>query len=148
MNVMRYTVIDDTGTVSFVAHCEYLPAMVAACAAGAGRLDDLLAHIAKRDTRLREFVSSGLAVFDEHNTPEALGRIHAAIATLPSHEQPTMRVVDDVTQEASLRGAKAGVVVFNLSARRIIQIQNTYAEIRRMSNFVHRLEKNGWSIVP
>jgi hypothetical protein len=40
-------------------------------------------------------------------------------------------VVDDRTQEAALQPVRAGVVVFNLVDKRIVQIQNTYSEIRR-----------------
>jgi hypothetical protein len=41
------------------------------------------------------------------------------------------RVLDSRTREASLTPVHAGVVVFNLRAKRIVQIQNSYAEIRR-----------------
>jgi hypothetical protein len=35
-------------------------------------------------------------------------------------------VLDAVTREASLTPVRTGVVLFNLPARRIVQIQNTY----------------------
>lgn len=148
MNVMRYTIIDATGTVSFVAECDVLPLLVSGCADGARTLDELLDAVARRDPRLREYVTSGLAVFDEHNTPANHEAILAAIKHLPPHELPVFRVVDDVTRQAGLQGVKAGVVVFNLRSRRIIQIQNTYAEIRAMTGKVRRLERAGWRILP
>jgi hypothetical protein len=40
-------------------------------------------------------------------------------------------VVDDVTRQASLQPVKAGLVLFNLKQKRIVQIQNTYADIQR-----------------
>ena len=43
----------------------------------------------------------------------------------------TLRVVDDVTRNASLQPVKAGGFVINLRAKRIVQIQNSYQEITR-----------------
>jgi len=57
--------------------------------------------------------------------------IHRALNQLPSHRQPVFRVIDDVTREASLRPVKAGAIIFNLQAKRIVQIVNSYREIRR-----------------
>lgn len=148
MNVMRYTIIDGKGTVSFVADCDVLPALVSACADDARTLESLLEAAARRRADLREYVSCGLAVFDEHNSPGHLDAIHGAIRHLPAHELPVFRVVDDVTRQASLQGVKAGVIIFNLRSRRIIQIQNSYAEIRGMLGKLRRLERAGWRVVP
>lgn len=131
MDVMRFTVVDPTTTVSFVARCSALDALVAACAFGARTLDELLEQASRFEPNLREYVLSGLAVFDEHNTIENLGAIHRALDHARPHEVPVFRVLDDRTREASLRSVRAGVVLFNLPARRIVQLQNTYAEIRR-----------------
>ncbi len=148
MNVMRYTVIDEAGTVSFIAECDALPLFVSGCAEGASRLEDLLAFAAKRQPKLRGYVESGLAVFDEHNVPGSYDAIHAALSYHLPHETPVFRVVDDRTRQASLQGVKAGVVIFNLRSRRIVQIQNTYSEIRKMVGKVRRLEQAGWRILP
>jgi hypothetical protein len=60
----------------------------------------------------------------------------------------------------SLRPVKAGAVVFNLRAKRIIQIQNSYREIRRrdasrvydgtrMTNAVFSYQlPDEWALVP
>ncbi len=148
MNVMRYTVIDEAGTVSFIADCDALSQLVSGCAEGASRLEDLLAYVEKRRPKLRGYVESGLAVFDEHNVPGCYDAIHGALSYYPPHETPVFRVVDDRTRQASLQGVKAGVVVFNLRSRRIVQIQNTYSEIRKMVGKVRRLEQAGWRILP
>ena len=148
MNLMRYTVVDSAGAVSFVAEGDELSALVSACADGVRTLDGLLNAVARRDGKLREHVTSGLAVFDEHNGPGHYEAIHAAIKFQPPHELPVFRVVDDVTRQASLQPVKAGGIVFNLHSRRIIQIQNTYAEIREMIGKVRRLERAGWRILP
>jgi hypothetical protein len=145
---MRYTIIDADGTVSFVGPCEALPALVAACADDARSLRHLLASTRSVAPDLAEQVACGVAVFDEHNVPGAYGVIHEAIANLRSHEMPVFRVDDDQTRQASLQPAKAGVIILNLANRRIVPIQNTYAEIRNMGARARRLERAGWRIVP
>jgi hypothetical protein len=70
-------------------------------------------------------------VFDEHNVAGHLEHIHAALDFCKPQDLPPFRVVDARTREASLTPVRAGVVLFNLSARRIVQIQNTYSEIQR-----------------
>jgi len=145
---MRFTVLDEAGTVSFIADCEVLPLFVSGCADGATRFEDLLGLVARRRPKLREYVESGLAVFDEHNVPGSYGAIHGALGYYEPQATPVFRVVDDRTRQASLQGVKAGVVVFNLRSRRIVQIQNTYSEIRKMAGKVRRLEQAGWLILP
>jgi hypothetical protein len=131
MNIMRYTVIDSDGTVSFVAPCEALVPLVASCARDPRSLAELLAVADEYNSGLRETVLCGLAVFDEHNTRENHKSIHGALDHCRPHELPVFRVLDSRTREASLTPVHAGVVVFNLRAKRIVQIQNSYAEIRR-----------------
>ncbi len=128
---MRYTIIDNKGTVSFVASCDTLLPLVAGCARDPRELDELLSYADEYASGTRDRVVSGLAVFDEHNTPENHGAIHQALSHLRPHEIPTFRVLDDRTREASLTPVHAGIVIFNLRAKRIVQIQNSYAEIRR-----------------
>lgn len=131
MNLMRYTVVTAAGNVSFVADCHALSALVAACAEGARTLDELLELAERYDRRLRDYVTSGLAVFDEHNVDGNFTAIHEAFKFLKPYETPVFRVVDDVTRQMSLEPVKAGIILFNLIERRIVQIQNTYAEIKR-----------------
>ncbi|MBI2907283.1 MAG: hypothetical protein HYX92_06465 [Chloroflexi bacterium] len=160
MNVMRYTVIDGSGGVSFVAHCDVCFALMAACATGPQTLQQLLDFAELYYGNLSDYVQDGLAVFDEWNRPGRYEPIHAALATCPPERQPVFRVVDDITREASLRPVKAGVVVFNLRAKRVIQLQNSYIEIQRKGRakffdgskttdryFTYRLPA-GWALVP
>lgn len=160
MNSMRYTVVDKEGAVSFVADCHALSALVASCAEAAESLEELLEYADRYDRRIKEYVTSGLAVFDEHNTKDSYTAILAALDFCASHELPVFRVMDDRTRQASLQPVKAGIIVFNLSDRRIVQIQNTYAEIRRrgkvrmhdgnrLTNRVYAYElPPDWSVVP
>ena len=160
MNLVRCTVVDDQGAVSFVTDGDALPALVAACAQNPRQLAELLAITDGFYHDLRDRVLNGLAVFDELNAPGKYDAIHQACAYCAPHEQPVFRVVDDVTREMSKQAVKAGVVLFNLRAKRIVQIQNSYREIQRSgrarvfdgraltnSVFSYRLPRE-WAIVP
>jgi len=160
MNVLRCSVVDQRGAVSFLVHGDALAALVAACTSSPATLDELLEQAEPYYRNLSQYVLSGLAVFDEHNTEGHYEAIHKALTTLPRHRQPVFRVVDDLTREASLRPVKAGAVIFNLRAKRIIQLVNSYREIRRVGHgrvfdgcrhtdaiFRYRLPEE-WALVP
>jgi hypothetical protein len=123
---IRLTVVDAEGTVSFVAHASAAVALTAACSHNPTSLRDLLEASERYDRALRATVLRGLAVFDEHNLPGELDHIHSQLDQLPPRKTPVFRVLDPVTREASLRPVRTGVVLFNLPARRIVQIENTY----------------------
>ncbi|MFN8523409.1 MAG: hypothetical protein U0821_09945 [Chloroflexota bacterium] len=131
MGLMRYTVVDPTTTVSFIAPDRMLQGLVAACCENPSTLGDLLDRVAPFAADLRERVLSGLAVFDEHDSAPEHRWIHAALDICRREEVPVFRVVDDRTREASLSPVWAGAVVFNLKSKRIVQIQNTYRQIER-----------------
>lgn len=159
-DVMRFTVLDEQGTISFVAHSSALTALVAACAEDPATLRELLEATKRYDRSLRDYVLNGLAVFDEYNVPENPQAIHDQLDTLPAPETPVFRVVDERTRDASLESVKAGVVLFNLPRKRIVQIQNMYDTIERAGKvnyhngrFLSRREfeyelPSSWSIVP
>ena len=131
MDVMRFTVVDARGTISFVAHCSAAVALTAACAQDPATVDDLLEATTVYDRGLRMLVQRGLAVFDEHNLPDNLHTIHQQLASLPDRDLPAFRVYDEVTREASLRAVRAGIILYNLKAKRIVQIENTYEPLVR-----------------
>jgi hypothetical protein len=131
MNLLRVTVIDRDGGVSFIAHGDALPALINACGFYPQTLGDLLDLTAPYYAALREYVFDGLAIFDEHNLNGNFEPIHQAVKSAPKYERPVFRVVDEFTREASLRPVGAGVVVINLPNRRVIQLQNTYREVKR-----------------
>jgi len=159
-DVMRFTVVDALGKVSFVAPCATLDALVAACARGPRTLLALLGYAEPYAPGLRERVTSGLAVFDEHNTRDNYRAIHGALDFFAPRDVPVFRVVDDRTQEVALQPVRAGVVIFNLVEKRIVQIHNTYSEIRRKGRIrvldastpaprVHSYElPPDWALVP
>lgn len=131
MNLIRCTIVDRQGAVSFIAHADALPALVAACAADPLSLEELLELSEPYYRHLRDYVQAGLAVFDELNVRGRYHAIHETLRRTPSHEQPVFRIVDSFTQEVSLRPVKAGAIIFNLKAKRIVQLMNSYREIRR-----------------
>lgn len=160
VDVMRFTVVDRSGSVSFVAHTSAAVALTAACASSPQSLHELL-HVAQTyDRGLRDLVLNGLAVFDEHNVPGNLAAIHEQFRTRPPRELPVFRVLDDMTREASLQPVRAGAILFNLPAKRIVQIANTAETLDRagtvnyhnghflsIREFEYELPAD-WSIVP
>ncbi len=160
LDVMRYTVVDGRGTVSFVAHTSAAIALTAACSRNPTTLAELLAASRQYDRSLSDLVTSGLAVFDEHNLPGELDTIHHQLASLPAADTPVFRVLDEVTREASLQPVRAGVILYNLLRKRIVQIENTYEQLERAGEvnyhngrflsrrvFEYKLPPE-WSIVP
>jgi hypothetical protein len=125
-DVIRCTVLDANGTVSFVAHWAAAAALTAACSHDPATLGELLEASTQYDRGLRDMVTRGLATFDEHNGGGDLSDIHQQLKALPPRRTPVFRVLDTITREASLRPVRAGVVLFNLPAKRIVQIENTY----------------------
>src|SRR5215470_15848183 len=120
-DVIRCTVLDADGTVSFIAHWAAASALTAACSHDPTTLNELLNASTQYDRGLREMVTRGLAAFDQHNGADDLSDIHQQLKTLPPRRTPVFRVLDTVTREASLRPVRAGVVLFNLPAKRIVQ---------------------------
>ncbi|MGH2587390.1 MAG: hypothetical protein ACRDJE_20940 [Dehalococcoidia bacterium] len=131
MNVLRCTLIDRTGGISFVADAEALPALLRGCQQSPETTADLLRLAEAYYHGLEERVLNGLALFDERNVPGHYESVHMALEVCAPHEQPPFRVVDEQTREASLQPVKAGAVLFNLGRKRIVQIQNSYREITR-----------------
>jgi len=131
MNVLRCTIIERAGGISFIAPVEALPALLRACQKNPDTAEAILALAERYYHGLRERVHNGLAIFDERNTPGHYEAISEAFAFCEPHEQPPFRVVNDETREASLQPVKAGAILFNLASKRIVQIQNSYGEITR-----------------
>jgi len=160
MNVLRCTLIDRAGAISFLTHGDSLPALVAACVVNPDTVEEFLTRAEPFYRSLSDYVQAGLAVFDEHNARGHYEAIHRQLTRVPRHRQPVFRVVDDLTREASLRPVKAGAVIFNLKEKRIVQMVNSYQEIRRSgrgrvfdgarhteATFRYRLPEE-WALVP
>ena len=213
---MRYTLIDKSGTISFIAPPNTLKALVAGCSRKPAPEDllTLLEAASRYDSGLQEYVLNGLAVFDEHytaadasdpaGTPEMNPQLERELLELlsgasdlgeevaleyesiplpPDEEKaeityeellekqrqlrgvalsrhPVLRVLDDETRRESLEPVKIGLVIFNLLAKRIIQVQNSYGVLKRSDRgryfengqpterlYFYRLPSD-WSLLP
>ncbi len=131
MSSMRFTIVDGTGAISFAGPPHGLKAIAAVCSAGATDHRSLLDGLAGYDARLANHVLDGLAVFDEHVSQTNPASIAEWMSDPERPRLQPFRVVDDATRQASLEPRRLGVVIFNLKDRRIIQIQNSYAELQR-----------------
>ncbi len=135
--MMRYTVIEGRNGICFVAPQEALPQLVAACSHDPLTIEQFFLAVAQYAPTLRDHITAGLAVFDEHNLPGHVDHIHQALkAAGLKHPTPPFRILDEVTRQASLEPFKWGLVLFNVPSKRIVQIQNTYMPIRREGRVV------------
>ena len=157
---MRFTIVDDRGSISFIGPVEALPALVRACGSNPKSLEAFLQAAEPYYAGLADSVGNGLAIFDERNSPASTDAIHKALAFCEPYQQPVFRVVDDLTRETSLQPVKAGAVIFNMVARRIIQLQNSYLDITKAGwaqihdgagatgrRYVYRVPRQ-WAVVP
>lgn len=158
--MMRFTVVDHMGTMSFVGPCHALKALAAACSRGPEDHRHLIGLLGDYDKLLQKELTAGLHVFDEHNTRTDTRAIHNVLDVCKPVTSPPFRVVDERTRNMSLEPVRYGLVVFNLNARRIVQIQNSYANLERSDR--GRIRVNGkpvrrlyqyslpddWTIVP
>jgi hypothetical protein len=157
---VRITVADETGTTSFVSPGHAIKMFVAACSEGVDSMSAMLRVVRELDEDLVASIKSGLAQFDEHNLKSDTSSFEQRLAETPRDELPPFRVYNPVTRDASLSPARLGLILFNLKARRIVQVQNHYGEIRRMDRgrirrsgepsrvtYAYRLPSE-WSLVP
>lgn len=158
---MRYTVVDRDGTTSFVAPDHLMKMLAAACSRGPSNVSALLVVTEEFDPKQTRAIIDGLARFDAGRLATPTPRTDDPAPIPAVEDDPTpFRVVDEPTRRRSLDPASAGLVVFNLPAKRIVQIQNSYAELKRKDR--GRLRRDGrpvrayysyelppdWAIVP
>lgn len=158
--MMRFTIVDHAGTISFPGPPHALKALAAGCSAGVVDHRSLLESLATYDAALSALVLDGLAVFDEHVISSNPESVRIWLANSADKDERPIRVVDDITRRVSLEPRRLGVVIFNLAARRIVQVQNSYAELLRADRGRVRVDgrptgriyryslPNEWSILP
>lgn len=127
----RVNVIDEKGTVSFLAPPHGLKVLAAAITQGAATSADLLALSHTFDAQWATDIRRQIIRFDEHNIDVVADRFKDAIAGADGPAHPAFRVIDPETRRRSLVPGRLGLVVFNLKERRIIQIQNNYSNLER-----------------
>ena len=155
---LRYTVLDASGAVSFIGPAHLLKMFAASCAAGSTDILNLFDGAAAFDAEVAFRLKRDLRIFDEHFTSED----HPGIDEYLDREgsRGPFRVVGESTRLASMLPDGAGLVIFNLPQRRIVQVQNTYANLRRQDRgrtrvggkptgalYRYRLPEE-WSILP
>jgi hypothetical protein len=157
---MRFTIVDPSGTISFVGDGFLMLPLVAACAASPSDLSELVQHAEPIDRRLRTVVRHGLAVFDEHNVEGNYSAIHSQLGGDNGDREPVFRVVDDLTRQRSLEPTRTGLIIFNLKDKRIVQVLNHFYAVERsgevhLHNGSHYSRRTvsydlpeSWSIVP
>ncbi len=156
---MRFTVVDNRETVSFVAPGHALKMLAAACSRHAKDYSDLILKIADYDAQLARRLLNGLASDHSSATP-ADGLVDAPVSQPGGDEPELFRVLNAEQRRKSTEPVDAGLVLFNLPAKRIVQVQNCYGDLRRKDK--GRLWRDGrpvrafysyelpddWTIVP
>src|SRR5690606_128282 len=113
--VIRFTINDSSGAASFVGPCHAIKMIAAACSHRPATLAELLHYTRPYDADFVDGVRSGLAVFDEHNTPDHPEAFHQLLDTVPSAQLPPFRVLDAATRRASLEPVATGLILINLA---------------------------------
>lgn len=159
-SVFRFNVVDEAGSVSFVGPAHGLKVLAAACSKGPRSVTDLLDQARRYDPDWIDQVRIGLRVFDEHNVDGLERDYEHHVTDEADVDHRAFRIVDATTRSRSMRPARLGLVVVNLNDQRIIQIQNSYAELRRKGrgrirehglptrSIFHYELPEAWSIVP
>lgn len=127
----RVNVIDQRGTVSFLAPPHGLKVLAASVSRGSQSFQELLYQARPYDAEWAESVLREVFFFDEHNVDELSDPFDEAVASGDDVDHPAFRVMTPSTRKRSLVPGRLGLVVFNLKERRIIQIHNSYDELRR-----------------
>jgi hypothetical protein len=157
--MIRFTIIDDQRTTTFLAPPHALKAIAAACASGARFIDEIFTELARYDGDLARSLRDQFSVYQEHNVAGDTAWILERLATDSGLGSPVI-VLDDATRTLSLNPGDLGLVIFNLPAKRIVQIENRYANLERSDR--GRVRRNGqptralyryklpdeWQIVP
>ena len=143
---LRYTIVDADGTASFVGPGYLLKMLTAAASRGPSTVMRLLEIAGEFDPEFADRVARALAGDGGPDWPDETGR--------------PFRSTGEADARRALEPARSGLVVFNLDAKRIVQVQNTYAELKRADR--GRMRRNGrpvqvyyqyelpdeWTIVP
>src|SRR6188472_2040485 len=107
--MMRFTIVDDRTTTSFLAPPHVLKAIAACCARGASTTRDVLSMLAKYDACLASEIREQLSVFREHNTNIDTRWICARFDKELEEAGP-FDVLDERTKRASLEPTRLGLV--------------------------------------
>lgn len=127
----RCNVIDDKGTVSVIAPPHGPKVIAAAIAMGSRTFSEIIRHARTFDAEWASLLHRGLLVFDEHNVDEVSPDFGNGRAFGNQGYPVAFRVIDAITRKHSLVPSDLGLMVFNLKERRIIQVHNSYDDLKR-----------------
>lgn len=156
---MRFTLIDQIGTISCTGQGHVVKAITAACSLGATDSKGILDRVNSFDNAFAQSVRSELAVFDEHVVADRVETIDRWIDQNPVPDV-AFRVLDQRLRNRSLEALSLGVVLFNLPKRRIVQIENAYGGLQHTDRSRIRVDgvpkqqiygyrlPDSWTIVP
>lgn len=128
---LRFTIVDPDGAVSFVAPAYALKMVAAACSRGAERVDALLQGMGEFDPSLAADLRAGLERFDGREATE----------DEPIDPASPFRVADEASRAVAQEPGPSGLIVVNLPEKRIVQVQNSYADLKRTDR--GRMRRNG-----
>ena len=128
---IRITIADEDSTVSFLSPGHAIKMFVAACSHDVSTVGEMLDVASKLDRELISRVRHGLMRFDEHNVEDDFDAFESVISSTLPNQLPPFRVFGPELRNASLNPGRLGLILFNLRSKRIVQVQNHYAEISR-----------------
>ena len=128
---IRITIADEMSTVSFLTPGHAIKMFVAACSHDVESVGEMLDVAGRLDRELISRVRHGLMKFDEHNVKDDFEDFKAVISNTLPDQLPPFRVFSPELRNASLNPGRLGLILFNLRSKRIVQVQNHYAEISR-----------------
>ena len=141
--MIRITIIDRSGSISFGAPGYFAKMVVAACCRNPSDLDALLNYLAAYDALTTETIRHGLNHFDEFCLPGDPDACQRWLDKGGSQEGKPFRLIDPKLREASLTQLSLGLVIVNLVERRIVQVENRYSTVLRQDR--GRLRRvRGW----
>lgn len=137
----RINMVDQRGTVSFLAPSHAPKMLTAVIARGGNTVRDVLESVAGYDEDWANRVKGQLALFDEFNVASLAPEWRQVVLIDDHDSHPAFRVIDEETRARSNEAAALGLIVFNLSEHRIIQVKNVGPVINRQG--VGRYREDG-----
>lgn len=159
-NSFRFNLVDSNGAVSLVGPAHGLKVLAAACSREPQAISDVLRYAQPYDAEWIDRVRLDLMIFDEHNVDRLSESYTSEIMNPDDSAHRAFRIFDKTTRTRSMMPAPLGLVVVNVRTQRIIQIHNSYSDLRRKGrgriraqgrptrSLFHYELPEAWSIVP
>jgi hypothetical protein len=129
--LLRITLIDNEGTISFGAAGHVAKMMAAACAHNPSSIEEVLMTLGSLDPESAMALRHGLARFDEFVVRDDASSIDEWLAQNDPVDGTPFRLIDDRLREATLTPLPLGLIMVNLPDKRIVQIENRYGPLLR-----------------